>query len=113
MWFSESLGHALAAWLGAGVGLSGGVMGILVGRFAPKGQLKHLVLCLIAFFLTAGALSLGVGLYALLAGQPFHVWYPFVLIGAILTGVYAPNWSGVKSTYRKAELNKMALKDLA
>ncbi|HAI21376.1 MAG TPA: hypothetical protein DCM14_05720 [Clostridiales bacterium UBA8153] len=112
MWFSESAGHALGAWLGAGAGLAGGVMGCMVGRFAPRGKLKRPVLFLLAVLVTMGAVGLGVGLYALLAGQPFHVWYPFVLIGVILTGVYVPLRRVVKVAYGRAELQKLALKDL-
>lgn len=113
MWFSESVGHALGAWLGAGAGLSGGVVGGLAGWFAPRGKFKPLLLCLLVLLITAGALLMGVGLYALVAGQPFHVWYPFALIGFILTGVYVPIWFLVQHTYRTAELGRMFLKDLA
>ncbi|HSW10660.1 MAG TPA: hypothetical protein VLK32_07120, partial [Bacillota bacterium] len=110
MWFSESTGHMLGAWLGASAGVLMGTHGALTGLLLPRGKGKRVVLSAILVFLAAGTLSLGTGLYALLTGQPYHVWYPFMLVGGILLLVEGPAWFGVRTLYRQVELDRMARK---
>jgi hypothetical protein len=70
------------AWIpGTLLGILGGTWGALVGTLAPRGKGKALVLGSLAVLLVASAISLVIGFVALLAGQPYGVWYGLVLPG--------------------------------
>jgi hypothetical protein len=43
----------------------------------------------------------------LINDQPYHVWYPLVLIGGILTLVMGPLLPVVRLRYRQAEQRKL------
>jgi hypothetical protein len=68
MWFSESAGRVLGAWLGASAGVLAGTHGALIGLWLPRGKGRRVILSTILVFLAAGTVSLGTGLYALLTG---------------------------------------------
>jgi len=101
-----------AAWIGAiggsACGLLGAAVGVLGGIGARRGMFRRTVLGLCVVGIAAGVLMLGAGLSAWIAfGQPFHVWYPLVLLGGILTlvlGINAPVMLGV---YRQAERRRL------
>lgn len=104
-WFADP--NAFGAWYGAiagGVGGSlGGLLGSLVGYCAPRGKSKRLVLAALGFFTALGLLQLGFGLVALAAGQPFGIWYPPTLCGAIYTVVMGGLFPMVRRRYEEAE----------
>lgn len=89
--------------LGAVVGIFGGVAGIL----SLRGKGRRLVLGIHAAFLVLGVALLITGAIALAAGQPYHVYYPFVLMGFILTVVLAAMLPTVRRNYRMAEERRM------
>jgi len=112
MWFSENSSNLLGAFLGAAVGILSGCFGAFIGIFVPKGKFKRLVLSVFIFFIISGIIFLLVGIYALLSGQPFHVWIWFILIGVILSFGDIPLWFIVRNKYKMLELNKMIIKDV-
>lgn len=71
-WFNPSL----YAWLpGTAMGVAAGCWGALAGTLGPRGQGRGLVLgAAIALIAVAAALFLA-GVAALIAGQPYGVWY--------------------------------------
>ncbi|MBS3948143.1 MAG: hypothetical protein KGZ57_07595, partial [Dethiobacter sp.] len=111
--FSESVIGILSIWLDRGVGIWGAVYGILAGVFGARGKLKTLLLSMNIASVILGMVMLGVGLYAFLSGQPDHIWFLFVRMGAILVCVFFPLFFVARAIYRMFELNKMKLKDLA
>jgi MFS family permease len=101
----------LGAVLGVTFGLCGGILGILAGKFSRRGRHKKLVMSFIFVMIVLGVLSLCIGLFALLMGQPYHVWYPFILLGVILVAVLVPNYVVIKNIYARAELNSFSSRD--
>jgi len=112
MWFSESVIGILSAWLDIGVGIFGGIYGTLAGIFLPKRKFKTLILSLNIFAVIAGMVLIGVGLYALLSDKPYHIWFLFVRIGAILVVIFTPLFFVLRNIRRESELNKMVIKDI-
>lgn len=55
-------------------------------------------------------LLLGVGV--LIAGQPYHVWYPITLIGVIGTGVMGFNYWTLKRIFSEADQRRLASESL-
>ena len=60
----------------------------------------------------AGALSLVAGLVALASGQPYHVWYPLVLLGGIPTLVFGFLWPAMRQRYIQAEQRALAAEEI-
>jgi hypothetical protein len=54
-----------------------------------------------------GISHLVLGLYALSVGQPYGIWYPLVLIGGVLTMLFAMLRPVVRKRYEEAEARKM------
>lgn len=101
----------MAGWIGgiggSLLGVAGAGFGVLAGTLAPKGRAKRLVVGYALTFFGLGVLLLLLGVAALLLGQPYHVWYPFMLGGFILTLVLGLNLPMVFARYRAAEMAKM------
>src|SRR6266853_5287391 len=79
------------AWIpGTAYGCIAGVMGGLVGWLAPRGRARRFIrVAWLTHWATAYAL-LGLGIAALLNGQPWGVWFGLLLpgaIGSIVNGV--------------------------
>lgn len=108
-WFDPSL----YAWLpGTLLGCLGGVWGTLAGVFAPQGKAKTLVFGLWSVIFVASVILLGAGLFALIAGQPYGVWYGLGLAGMIGTCVLGPMFFTVRQRYRQAEARRLEARDL-
>jgi hypothetical protein len=101
------------SWIpGTALGVLGGLWGCLVGILAPRGRARGFVLGFTwaLLLLSAGLLALGV--VALIAGQPYGVWYGFGLAGLIGLVVIGANTFTVHWAYRQAEARKLAARDL-
>lgn len=101
------------AWiLGAGVGVMGGVLGTLMGVCGPAGKAKSLVFGLYWGSLLISVACLLTGIAALIAGQPYGVWYGLTLAGFIGSLVLGLNYFTLVNVYRQAEQRKMAAQNL-
>ena len=110
-WWSASS----AGWIGAiagGLGAVVGIYGALAGLLAPRGKARAMVLGLHASFLIVGGLTFAVGLAALLLSQPYHVWFPLLLGGAISSAVLAGLLPVVRMRYAEAERRRLAASEL-
>ncbi|MGI5881237.1 MAG: hypothetical protein ACOX6L_11790 [Syntrophomonadaceae bacterium] len=110
VWFSENVASVLGAVFGGMGGLLG-AFGAFIAIVSPKGKFRKLVLATTIIIICIGAGLLITGIYALLSKQPYFVWYPFVLIGAIIILVLLPNYFFIKRRYTQIELKKMGLQD--
>jgi len=101
------------AWIpGSAYGVAAALMACLVAWFAPRGRARTFI-TRAWFVLLAVALALLVaGLIALAEGQPWGVWYAFLLPGAIGTLVVGANSYVIAKTYREVEQRHLAAKDL-
>ncbi|MEZ6235810.1 MAG: hypothetical protein R3B68_16625 [Phycisphaerales bacterium] len=111
-WWTQQAAGWIGGGVGAGIGLLGGLIGVLGGLCVPKGKAKPLVLALFAIMIGAGAISLIAGVVALIDSQPYHVFYPLLLIGLIACGVGGGNLPFVLKAYRQAEARRMDAEEL-
>jgi len=82
-WFDEQTAGAVGGILGAGIGIwGGGVLGGMSGLYIKKGW-KTLACSLYMITIAVGLVLLGIGIAGIFLGQPYHVWFPFVLCGGI------------------------------
>jgi hypothetical protein len=108
-WFDPNV----YAWIpGTALGVLGGLYGSLVGLLAPQGKAKGFVLGLHATLLIASGVLLATAVLALVAGQPFGVWYGLGQPGVIGLVLFAALFPVVQNAYRMAERRKMAAQDL-
>ena len=59
-----------------------------------------------------GVVLLAVAGVALVQSQPYHVWYPFGLMGLIMTSVMGGLFPVVRARYRQADERKMEAESL-
>ncbi len=78
-WWSRARGGAIGGAIGGALGVLGGMMGVL----CSLGRGRRLVLGTLAAMTAAGSAGTIAGLTALALGQPYEVWYPLLLPGAL------------------------------
>jgi hypothetical protein len=101
------------AWIpGTLLGVAGGIEGTLAGLCAPKGKCKTLVLAVHFAILQICCLLLAVGVVAMIAGQPYGVWYGLGFPGLLGLAIFGPLTLVVRRRYVEAELRKSMAEDL-
>jgi hypothetical protein len=106
-WWTDQAGGWIGGIAGGLVGVLGGMIGVLAGF----GKARRFVLALTAGLTLLGAVSLIVGATAWALGQPYAVYYPLLLGGAILALVCGFNLPALRRRYQQMELQKMAAMD--
>lgn len=101
------------AWIpGTAYGVAAVLTAGLVGWLVPRGRARAFILrAWFALWATAVAL-LTVGLLALIRGQPWGVWFGFLLPGAVGTLVVGANSLVILKRYRDVEERRLSAKDL-
>jgi hypothetical protein len=108
-WFNANL----YAWIpGTFLGIIGGLWGALVGTLAPWGRGKTFVLGSLCVLLMAGFVCLALGIIAIVAGQPYGVWYGLLLPGVLNTIILGSLAPVALLRYRQAEMRKIQARDL-
>ncbi len=107
-WFTEQaagfVGGAVGVIYGAGFGGIGGGVG---GPLASMGKARGFVVGMfVAGFLVGLGLA-GTGLVALVLGQPWHVWFVFLLPGITGTLLFGMLTQVFRMQYDKAEQRKL------
>ncbi|MEO0445007.1 MAG: hypothetical protein AAF191_02910 [Verrucomicrobiota bacterium] len=102
-WWSGTFGNSLGAVLGSFIGIWGGLIGLLSGR----GKARSFVMTSLLLFLILGGIFLLTGLLAVLVKQPYHVYYPLLLMGAILVPVSLSSRNSTRKRYQAQEQGKM------
>lgn len=101
------------AWIpGAAYGVAAGLLGGLVGWFAPRGRARSFILRAWFALWAVAVVLLAAGFVALAQGQPWGIWYGLLLPGAIGTLVVGANSYVVRKTYQHVEERRLAAKDL-
>ena len=106
-WWSETE----AGWLGGLVGGTVGLLGAAFGITAGLGLARHFLLKAVLVFAFLGVAILVVGVVALVGGQPYHVFYPPMLIGGIMAFVFGFNYPFLKRRNEQLELQRMSAMD--
>ena len=108
-WWSDRDGGIVGGTLGSVVGILGAVIGSLVGMGKARRTAIFLAITTAAF---CGVLLVA-GIAALAMRQPYAVWYPLLLCGAIGTIVIGPMIPMIKRRYAEHELRRMTAADVA
>lgn len=106
-WWNMNSGTKLGAVGVGGLGAFAGIFGAATGYLAPRGLAKTAVLSIQGGLVGVGLVSLIAGIVAVSTGQPYHVFYPLLLGGAILTLVMGVMFPVIRGRYRQAEIRKM------
>ena len=106
-WWSSTNAAYVGAIGGSAIGLMGAAIGCMAAMWVPKGQHKSIVLGLLGALAAGGAALFVTGIVAVAVSQPYHVWYPMLLCGAILGLVCGINLPIVALRYRHAEMRRM------
>ena len=107
IWWDAATSGLIGAIGGGFFGLFGSVVGPVMGICAPKGKAKAFVLVSLIVGAAIGVATLIAGIAALAMKQPYHVWYPLMLIGgfgSVVPGVLLPI---ARLRYRQAEQRRM------
>ena len=114
-WFSARMSNIIFGGVfGAFWGIYGALCGVLAGTLIPRGRGYRLVIGMLVFGLIMGVLQLVIGVTALLCGQPYHVWYPFLCGGGVLAFVFGMVFIAkpeIRKHYEQAQLRKMQALD--
>jgi len=106
-WWSDRTGGLVG---GIGGGLLG-VLGGLVGVLAGLGRARRFVLATMKTVAVLGGVALAAGVAAIAAGQPYGVWYPLVLGGALAALLFAGLQRAVRARYDQVELRRIEALD--
>jgi hypothetical protein len=110
-WFDARTGN-----MGGGIGGTllvcfGALFGILCGVLVSRGKGKRLLYGALLIGEIVGVFFLVTGISAVLCGQPCHVWYPFILLGVLQTGLLPFAYLTIRQQYAQVELRKMQALD--
>jgi hypothetical protein len=111
-WFSNRTGGIIGGLLGTTAGGYGALFGGLCSFLPPRGKGRRLLTGMVIFAVVIGIVSLTVGILALFLGQPFHVWYPFVLCGGLLIIFFPSLFPAIRKRYEQVELRKLQALDI-
>jgi MFS family permease len=111
-WWSAYPGNLFGAYGGAALGILAGILGSLAGLLAPRGKAKSLIYTGFLSLAFIGLCALLAGLVALALKQPWHVWYPLVLCGGIITLVIPMQFPAIRNRYRQAEQRRLQAEEL-
>ena len=106
-WFDARMSNLIGGFAGAGIGILGGTFGAAVGMMAPKAKGRAIILGCMLGAAILGACVFVVGIVAVSLGQPYHVWYPMVLLGALLAGLFGGLRPVIRKRYQEAEARRL------
>ena len=112
-WFNDNLFGALfGAIVGSGGGSLLGIWGGLLGTFGQQGKYRGLVFGGLYTFGLLGVAALAFGLFALVSGQPFGIWYGPLLIGLLFTAGSGAMAGLGRKLYAAAERRRLQAESL-
>lgn len=106
-WWGHYGGALLGAGLGGGIGLLGALIGVLVGT----GKARRTTSTLLWLMAVVGLTLVGLGAAALAFSQPYAVWYPLLLTGAIAAVLGLALRPVLRRRYQDLEERKMRALD--
>jgi len=112
-WWTEVQAGMIGGIVGGGVGgiLYGAIGGGVCGPLAGKGLARRFVMGYITACAALGVVLLGIGLYALVIGQPFHVWFVPVQIGLLGSTLGIGGYFLFRRIYRQHEQRTLAAEE--
>jgi hypothetical protein len=110
-WWSGAPAGKWGGILGGSIGSLAGILGGLTGWLAPKGKGRKFILGSYRVFQVVGIILLAAGITAVIDRQPYHVYYPLLLPGFLLTILVSSLLPVVRRTYAESEMRKMDSQD--
>jgi hypothetical protein len=107
-WWSDRT----AGVAGAVIGVALGLLGAFVGWATTRGRSRRLVVGLSLSLGVMGVVLLVGAVAALAASQPYAVWFPLLLGGALLTLVFGGAGLRARRSYSGLELRRMRAMDV-
>lgn len=106
-WWSDQAAGLVGGIYGSLVGCLGGLIGFLVSR----GRARAFVVASLKALAGLGVLALGAGVVAVVRQQPYAVYYPLLLCGAIAGAI--PFWAlpMARRRYEDVELRRLRARD--
>lgn len=105
-------GGRTAGLIGACIGLIGGLAGTVIGILSSRRTSRRAVMTTMTSVLALGICLLGAGIAAILLKQPYAVWYPLLLGGAIFTVVMGAMLPVMRRRFADRELRRMQAEDV-
>jgi hypothetical protein len=106
-WWGERAAGILGAISGGLVGLLGALLAWLVTR----GRARRFVFGALATLVTVGVATFAAGVLAVLLHQPYAVYYPLLLIGAMDALLPLVAWRTARHRYEEHEMRRMQALD--
>jgi len=106
-WWNDRTAGMIGGTLGAVIGC----LGALIGTLAGMGRARRFVLTLTGLIFLFGLAALVLGLTGVICRQPYCVWYPPLLLGAICIPVMGGAWLAIRRRYQQYEFRKIAAMD--
>lgn len=107
-WFDGPTAGLVGGVFGGLAGLWGGAVGTVGGWLVPRGRGRGTAFALLGVGAVLGLLLVGLGVAAVVAGQPSHVWYAFLLPGGLLTALGFGFIPVMQGRFRAVEEQRMA-----
>lgn len=98
-------------WLGAFLGVMGGLYGCTAGYCVPRGKGKAFLNGLGYFIIMFCAVSLVLGILALASGEQYGIWYSLLHTGFLGLVIFIPGHFVTLRNYQKMELQRMKAMD--
>lgn len=112
IWFNERTAGLIGGMIGSFIGVfGGGVIGGISGYCIRKGC-KKFMYGYYGCFIALSIAILVVGLIALIANQPRHVWYAFLWPGLLSTVIFTSLFPLIRKRFIESEMRQMQAKDL-
>lgn len=112
-WFDSSTSGMIGAIVGSSIGvIVGGIGGPLAGTLAPRGKAKAFVIGFFIASLVIGVILTLIGIGALVMGQPYHVWFVFLLPGVLTASLTGSALPMLHKHYAVAEQRKLDAEEL-
>lgn len=111
-WWTPIQGAYVGAFGGAGLGVLLGTFGAIAGVHAARGKLGQWAVSVMVACAAAGFVTFVAGTIALVVGQPYHVYYPLMLIGGIVSLVCGCNIPAIRNAVRNCQQRKLAAAEL-
>jgi hypothetical protein len=106
-WWSDRA----AGLIGGSAGGTFGICGALVGVLAGLGRARRFVMTLCFALIAMGVVTFVMGLVAVSLRQPYHVYYPLLLMGGLSVVILGFNLPSLRRRYEQAELRQMTALD--